>query len=121
MLVIHFAFVAFVVGGLIAILAGRLAGWSWIKRPAFRNAHLIAIGVVVLQAWLGQRCPLTSWEVAFRARAGQAVYEETFVQHWLHRVLFYDAPTWVFVVIYTLFGALVLVLWLLDRRGLRRR
>ena len=120
-LVIHFAFVAFVVGGLIAILAGKLAGWSWIKHPAFRNAHLVAIGVVVLQAWLGQRCPLTSWETDLRVRAGQAVYEETFVQHWLHRVLFFDAPMWVFVVIYTLFGALVLALWLLDRRGLRRR
>jgi len=121
MLVIHFAFVAFVVGGLAAILAGRFAGWPWIRNSLFRNAHLVAIGVVVLQAWLGRRCPLTSWEAALRLRAGQAVYEETFIQHWLHRVLFFDAPTWVFGTIYTLFGALVLLVWWLDRRELRRR
>ena len=120
-LIIHFAFVVFVVFGLLAILAGRLVGWTWIKRPVFRNAHLLAIGVVVLQAWLGRRCPLTSWESALRRRAGQAVYEETFVQHWIHRVLFFDAPAWVFIVLYTLFGALVLGLWLLDRRDLWRR
>lgn len=120
-LVIHFAFVVFVVFGLLAILAGRLAGWAWVRLAVFRNAHLLAIGVVVLQAWLGRRCPLTSWESALRLRAGQAVYEETFVQHWLHRVLFFDAPAWVFAVIYTLFGVLVLALWLIDRRDSGRR
>lgn len=115
-LIVHFLFVAFVVCGFLAVLIGKWAGWSWVRNAAFRNAHLVAIGVVVLQAWLGRLCPLTSWETSLRIRAGQAGYSETFIQHWLHRVLFFDAPSWVFTLIYTLFGAMVLALWFLDSR-----
>lgn len=118
-LIVHFLFVVFVVVGFVAILVGKWRGWSWVCNRWFRNAHLASIGIVVLQAWLGQRCPLTSWETALRIRAGQAVYSETFIQHWLHQVLFFDAPTWVFGLTYTVFGALVFLVWWLDRRLLR--
>jgi hypothetical protein len=116
-LVIHFAFVVFVVFGFILILAGLLARWSWIHNRLFRIAHLAAIGIVVLQAWLGQLCPLTIWENALRRRAGQADYAETFVEHWLHKILFYQAEPWVFTAIYTVFGALVALVWFLGRRS----
>lgn len=118
-LIVHFLFVVFVVVGFVAILVGKWRGWSWVCNRWFRNAHLASIGIVVLQAWLGQRCPLTSWETALRIRAGQAGYSETFIQHWLHQVLFFDAPTWVFGLTYTVFGALVFLVWWLDRRLLR--
>jgi hypothetical protein len=62
----HALFVVFVVSGLLMIIAGRLLSWSWVRNPWFRLAHLIAIGVVVLQSWLGQVCPLTIWEMALR-------------------------------------------------------
>jgi hypothetical protein len=39
------------------------------------------------------------------------VYTESFVAHWLARVLFYDAPWWAFVVAYTAFALLVVGLW----------
>lgn len=117
-LVAHFSFVAFVVFGLLAVIAGRWAGWPWIWSLKFRLLHLLAIGIVVAQAWLGQICPLTRWENALRVRAGQAPYEQSFVQDWLHRLLFYDAPLWVFVLGYTLFGAVVACLWWIDRRRL---
>jgi len=39
-LLIHFAFVAFVVAGFFLILAGLLAHWSWIHNRIFRIAHL---------------------------------------------------------------------------------
>jgi len=120
-LLTHFLFVLFVVLGFAAILIGRVRGWSWTTRRGFRNAHLAAIGIVVLQAWLGQRCPLTSWESALRMRAGQNGYAETFMQHWLHKLLFFDAPLWVFGLIYTLFGVAVLYFWWLDRRPSGRR
>jgi len=42
-LVVHFAFVLFVVGGFALILAGAALGWAWIRNPAFRYAHLAAI------------------------------------------------------------------------------
>jgi len=115
-LVIHFLFVVFVVFGLVLILIGLLAQWSWVHNRIFRITHLAAIGIVVLQAWLGQLCPLTVWENDLRRLAGQSAYEETFVEHWLHQVLFYQAEPWVFAVIYTGFGVLVVLVWFLGRR-----
>ncbi len=116
-LVIHFLFVVFVVFGLALILIGLRARWSWVHNRIFRIAHLAAIGIVVLQAWLGQLCPLTIWENNLRRLAGQSAYEETFVEHWLHQVLFYQAEPWVFAMIYTGFGVLVVLVWFLGRRA----
>jgi uncharacterized protein DUF2784 len=115
-LVIHFSFVVFVVFGFVLILVGLLARWSWVHNRIFRIAHLAAIGVVVLQAWFGQICPLTTWENELRRLAGQPAYEETFVEHWLHEVLFYQAEPWIFTTIYTFFGVLVVLVWFLGRR-----
>ena len=116
MLVIHFAFVVFVVFGFLLILVGLLARWSWVHNRAFRITHLAAIGIVVLQAWFDRICPLTIWENELRHRAGASAYTETFVEHWLHKILFYQAEPWVFTTIYTVFGALVLLAWFLGRR-----
>lgn len=116
-LVIHFLFVVFVVFGLALILIGLRARWSWVHNRIFRITHLAAIGIVVLQAWLGQLCPLTIWENNLRRLAGQSAYEETFVEHWLHQVLFYQAEPWVFAMIYTGFGVLVVLVWFLGRRA----
>ena len=110
-LLVHALFVMFVVIGLLLILAGKPLGWSWVRNPWFRAAHLAAIGVVILQSWLGVICPLTSWEMALRAKAGDAVYSGSFIAHWLEAVLYYRAPAWVFTLVYTAFGALVLVSW----------
>ena len=110
-LITHFAVVLFVVGGLPAIVIGNRVGWAWVNTRWFRFSHLLAIAVIVVQAWLGQYCALTVVESWLRERAGQAVYESSFVQHWVHRVLFYEAPLWLFAVIYTAFGLLVLWAW----------
>ncbi|MFG6666408.1 DUF2784 domain-containing protein [Halomonas sp. HNIBRBA4712] len=110
-LLFHVLFVAFVVGGLLAIYAGRLWGWRWVRHRGFRIIHLAAIGYVVVQAWLGLVCPLTTLEMALRAQAGQASYSGAFIQHWLQRLLYYTAPEWVFVVVYSIFGALVGASW----------
>ncbi len=120
-LVTHFAFVVFVVSGFVLILLGLFAHWSWIYNRIFRITHLVAIGVVVLQAWLGQLCPLTLWENELRRLAGQSAYTETFVEHWLHEVLFYQAEPWVFTTIYTGFGVLVVLVWFLGKRSKKIR
>ncbi len=116
LLVSHFAFVVFVVLGFLLILLGLAARWPWIHNRKFRITHLAAIGVVVLQAWLGRACPLTVWENELRRRAGQSGYSETFVEHWLHKLLFYQAEPWVFTTIYTCFGLLVVFTWFFGRR-----
>jgi hypothetical protein len=115
-LVIHFLLVGFVVSGLLSIVVGRLIGWTWIYGCIFRVSHVIVIGLVVAQAWLGRLCPLTILENFLRVRAGGAGRSETFVGYWLHRVLFYTTEPWVFVAIYTVFGGLVLVFLAIDRK-----
>ena len=111
LLVIHALFVAFVVFGLVLILVGKLAGWEWVRNRSFRIAHLVAIGVVVLQSWIGVICPLTTWEMALRERAGDVVYEGSFIANWLDALLYFRAPAWVFVACYTAFAAIVVATW----------
>jgi len=121
LLTMHVAFVVFVIAGLVLVLAGGLAGWRWVRHPGFRLAHLAAIAFVAVQAWLGRICPLTTWEMALRDRAGDATYAGSFIQFWLQRLLYYDAPAWVFTAAYTTFALLVAASWVLVRpRPVRR-
>ncbi|MGE6607193.1 DUF2784 domain-containing protein [Halomonas sp. NPDC076908] len=114
-LILHVLFVAFVVLGLFAVYAGYFLNWRWVRNRVFRIIHLCAIGYVVGQAWLGVVCPLTTWEMALRAEAGAATYSGSFIQYWLHSLLYFTLPEWVFVVVYTLFGSLVLASWFVVR------
>lgn len=118
-LVIHFLFVSFVVGGLALIWIGAAAGWRWVRNFWFRIAHLAAICFVALEALIGMVCPLTAWEDALRG----APTEASFIARWLHRVLFYSFPEWVFTIAYVLFALAVAVTFRLappQRRGRRR-
>ena len=110
-LLIHFAIVLFVVGGLLLIVLGNFLRWSWVNHWWFRAMHLLAISVVVLESWLGIECPLTTLENWLRLHAGQGVYQGSFIQHWVHGVMFYQAPGWVFALAYTLFGLAVVAAW----------
>jgi hypothetical protein len=116
-LVIHFAFAIFVVGGQLCVVVGYFRTWRWVRNLAFRICHLLAIAIIVAQAWLGRYCPLTIWESRLRQAAGQPGYRGTFVQEWVGKLIYYDAPLWVFAMIYSLFGALVLVSWIWVRPG----
>lgn len=111
-LAIHAAFILFVVGGQILILAGWALGWSWPRHRWFRLLHLLAIGVVMLQAWIGAACPLTTLENLLRAPvAGGVTYENGFIRYWVRELVFYIAPAWVFTVIYTVFAGVVVLTW----------
>ena len=110
-LFIHASFVGFVVFGLILVFVGKLVSWSWVRNRRFRIIHLAAIGIVVLQSWFSVICPLTLWEMELRDRAGDVTYPGSFVAHWLETLLYYRAPEWVFILLYTLFGALVVSSW----------
>lgn len=110
-LVSHLAFVGFVVIGLALVLLGGVCRWSWVRNRWFRLAHLAAIGLVAVQAWLGVICPLTTLEMRLREKAGDATYEGTFIAHWMHRLLFFDAAPWVFTVCYTVFALAVIASW----------
>lgn len=118
---LHGLFVGFVVFSLPLVLAGGLWSWRWVRNRCFRLSHLLAIALVAAQAWLGVPCPLTTWEMALRSRAGRSVYTETFIGHWLQEILFYQAPDWVFISAYTVFAGLVALAWALVRPRGRNR
>lgn len=75
---LHMAFVAFVVlGGLLVFRWPKLA---WIHLPAAAwGAWVECAGIV---------CPLTPLENWFRARGGQAAYTTDFIEHYLMPVLY---------------------------------
>ena len=112
-LVLHAAVVAFVVGGLALVWVGHGLGWRWVDGISFRLTHALAIAFVVAESWLGVVCPLTSLEQLARARAGRPTLGEgqSFIGYWLSRLLYYDAPGWVFTLAYSLFGLLVVATW----------
>jgi hypothetical protein len=120
-LIVHVAFVAFVVLGLLLIWIGWWRHWSFVRNGWFRFAHLTAIGVVVAESLIGFVCPLTTLEDRLRLLAGgEALYADSFIEHWLHRVLFFDIDARVFTLIYVTFFLLVaLSLWLAPPRRLR--
>ncbi len=120
-LLLHVLFVAFIVLGLVLILAGKAYRWLWVRNPWFRLAHLLAIAVVVVQSWFGMICQLTTVEMMLRSRAGDSIYPGSFVAHWLESLLYYRAPAWAFVLCYTLFGAAVVGSWFWVRPRLFRR
>ncbi|MFH1919366.1 MAG: DUF2784 domain-containing protein [Planctomycetota bacterium] len=107
--VIHAAYIGFVIFGLLAILVGVLFRWKWVQNVWFRGIHFLAILTVVAQALLGVICPLTTLEKHWRAKGGGEVYSGHFVGHWAHELIFFEAPPWVFTVCYCLIGMVVLV------------
>jgi hypothetical protein len=118
--VIHAAYVGFVVLGLLAILIGVAFGWKWVRNPWFRWIHISMIGIVIAEGLAGIPCPLTVWEGQLRKGAGQVAYAGDFIEFWIHRFMFYRAERWVFTVVYTIFGLAVLAAFILApprRRG----
>ena len=113
-LIVHFLFVAFVVGGLALIWVGAASGWAWVRNFWFRVAHLAAIAFVAGEALIGVWCPLTVWEDTLRGVHG----DKSFVARWIHRLMFYDFPGWMFTVAYVLFALVVIatLVWLPPRQ-----
>ncbi len=110
-LTLHVGVVAFVVMGELGILAGGWRGWRWVRKRWLRVTHLGLMVFIALQAAFGRLCPLTVWEQDLRRLAGQASYGESFIAHWLGRLLYWDLPWWAFVAAYAAFALLVSLTW----------
>ena len=121
-LVIHVAFVGFVVVGLVLIWIGWFRGWAFVRNFWFRAAHLAAIGMVAAESLSGCVCPLTTWENRLRLLAGgEQRYAGSFIQHWLHRLIFFEVDERVFTIAYlAFFVAVVLSFWLVRPRWPRQ-
>jgi hypothetical protein len=115
--VAHSLIVIFIVGGVPLVYAGVALRWRWVRDWPWRLAHLAAILFVAGESLLGVPCPLTVWEDALRGQhpAGG------FIERWTHRLMFYDAPTWVFTTAYVGFAGLVLATWIIVPPTRRKR
>jgi hypothetical protein len=82
-LVVHLAFIVFVVlGGLLALRWRRA---PWLHLPAATWGALAA-----LRGWI---CPLTPLEIRLRHAAGQEGYEGGFVEHYIFPLVYPEALT----------------------------
>ena len=77
-LVVHLAFVLFVVLGGLLVLR-----WAWVAA-----VHLPAALWGVLIEYTGWICPLTPLEVALRMRGGEAGYTGGFIEHYIRPALY---------------------------------
>lgn len=102
-LIFHFLYVLFVVGSLPVIWLGAWLKLAFVRNPWFRYLHLAAIILVVAESLLGVVCPLTLWENTLR----QIKTDSSFIQQWLHKIMFFTVPENVFTVVYILFASLV--------------
>jgi hypothetical protein len=144
-LLLHFAYVLFCVGGEAFILLAALGERVYrpnrlarstrlsafletmalgVRNRTFRLLHLLAVGIVGVEGAVGVLCPLTVWEYELRRAVGQRVEEEIpLLSRIIRRILFYDFPPWVFTALYVGFALLVLAtyLWIPPlRRGSRK-
>jgi len=95
--VAHLAFIAFVVGGGMLVLAWpRLA---WLHLPAAVWGAYAELTATI--------CPLTPLENALRLRAGQAGYAGGFVEHYLLPIIY---PAGLTAHVQTLLGAIVIAI-----------
>ena len=111
--VIHAAYIAFVVLGFILGIVGVAMDWRWVRNPYFRAMHLAAILLVCLEAVIGVPCPLTILEDRLRVLAADEPYSGSFVGYLLDRLIFHNFPQWLFMTVYLSFGALVVLTFVL--------
>jgi hypothetical protein len=88
---IHVAYVGYVILGQFLIILAAPMKWQWARNPWFRFTHLLAIGIVAVEAIQGWACPLTVWEVQLRELAGQAhTGDASFMGKLLHDLLYFE-------------------------------
>jgi hypothetical protein len=111
-MLVHFAFIAFAVGGSFLVL--RWPKSIWLHLPA------LAWG-----AWIeasGRICPLTPLENHFRRLAGESTYGEGFITHYLGPVIYPEGLTRTtqFMLLGVLLGTNLVGYWLVWRRRGKR-
>ena len=95
MVVVHLAFMLYIILGEFLIVAGAFARWAWVRKPWFRWTHLGAIMIVVVETFVGMTCPLTEWEYNLRDLAGQVNMdrEASFTGRMAREILFVGCIT----------------------------
>ncbi len=90
----HLLIVLFILLGVPLVYLGAALHWPWVRGWRWRILHLGAILFVAAESMLGITCPLTVWEDTLRGRRTA----DGFIERWIDRIIFYDAPVWVFTI-----------------------
>jgi len=107
----HVAVIAFNIFGLVAVPLGAWRGGHFVRIFWWRALHLGVLGLVALQALLGQACVLTIWQSDLLVRAGKPASDAPLIQRWLAEIIFWSLPLWVFVLLYLAIWIYALLLW----------
>ena len=107
LLLIHFGLAACITTGFFIIPLGYKLGWNWIKKRNLRLLHLFLMGVITTETIVGLTCPFTVLENMFR----DVDYSMSFMPYWVAEILYWDLPSQVFVLLYSLCFGWVLILW----------
>ena len=107
LLLVHFCLAAFITFGFFLIPVGHQLGWHWIKNRNVRLLHLFLMGFITAETIVGLTCPLTLLENMFR----DIKYSSSFMSNWMAEILYWDLPSKVFVLLYSLCLGWVLILW----------
>jgi polyferredoxin len=102
-LLLHFGYVAFVVGGFVLIWIGFACRWEFVRNRWFRLLHLLAMGFVLAEALCGVTCPLTVWENALRGETRK----QSFMQYWVGRLMFHEWSETTFIILYAVVFILI--------------
>lgn len=91
-LILHLAWILFILGGFFLTIKGFFKK-GFFDRWLFRTFHLLGIFYVSFLSVTGEPCPLTVWENAFRARHDPClVYPGSFIVYYLERFVYPDIP-----------------------------
>ena len=118
--IIHLGYVIYVILGLILIVVGIICRWKWIRNLPFRITHLLAIVGVACEALLGVDCPLTVLEFKLRYALNLSEERVSFIGAIVDSLLYYNAPGWLFTIIYTAFAIAVVITFIIappTRKG----
>ena len=118
--VIHLGYVIYVILGFILIVLGIIFKWKWVRNLSFRITHLLAIVGVAFEALLGVNCPLTVLEFKLRYASNLSEEKVSFIGTIIDSLLYYNAPGWLFTIIYTAFAITVIITFIIappTRRG----
>ena len=111
--IIHLGYVIYVILGFILIVVGIILRWKWIRNLPFRITHLLAIVGVACEALLGVNCPLTVLEFKLRYASNFSEEKVSFIGTIIDSLLYYNAPGWLFTIIYVAFALLVIITFII--------
>ena len=80
--VIHFLWILFLI----------LGGWWGQRSRLVGRIHLSGLGFACLVEGFDWYCPLTHLEVWFRRKGAQSGYTESFITHYLDRLIYIELP-----------------------------